>query len=49
MYQSTSKTIQRKKSESIKRSANCNALMDEARGKHLSAFPEMVIGLLSEA
>lgn len=44
-----SKTIQRKKSEFINRSANRNTLMDEARGKHLSIFPEMVIGLLSKA
>lgn len=49
MYEATSKIIQRKKSEFIKKSANYNTLMDEARGKHLSTSPEMVIGLLSEA
>lgn len=38
-----------RKSEFIKKSANYNTLMDEAEGKHLSAYPEMVIGLVSEA
>lgn len=49
MYQASSKNTEREKSEFIKKSANCNTLMDEARGKHLSYRPEIMIGLLSES
>lgn len=49
MYQVSPKIIERKKSEFIKKSANYNTLMDDARGKHLSSHPEIVIGLLSKS